>query len=87
MLNSLTLIGHSLTGVLVGESTLIRSTLLNQTFTVCLHFILLQWFNLNSLLAKPELFTETYLSLYLTQLQTEGDSNIFLMLINLYPCS
>ena len=36
----------------------------------------LQWFNLNSLLAKPELITETYLSLYLTQLQTEGDQNL-----------
>ncbi|XP_073233239.1 ataxin-3-like isoform X2 [Porites lutea] len=30
-----------------------------------------QWFNLNSLLAKPELISETYLSLYLKQLQTE----------------
>ncbi|XP_074616047.1 ataxin-3-like isoform X2 [Acropora palmata] len=30
-----------------------------------------QWFNLNSLLAKPELITETYLLLYLTQLQTD----------------
>jgi len=38
-----------------------------------------QWFNLNSLLAKPELFTETYLSLYLTQLQTEGYSIFVVM--------
>lgn len=38
-----------------------------------------QWFNLNSLLAKPELITETYLSLYLTQLQAEGYS-IFIVL-------
>lgn len=38
-----------------------------------------QWFNLNSLLAKPELITETYLSLYLKQLQTEGYSIFVIM--------
>ena len=37
----------------------------------------LQWFNLNSLLAKPELITETYLLLYLTQLQTEGEFKLY----------
>ena len=29
-----------------------------------------QWFNLNSLLTGPELISDTYLSLFLTQLQT-----------------
>lgn len=38
-----------------------------------------QWFNLNSLLSKPELITETYLSLFLTQLQTEGYSIFVVM--------
>ncbi|XP_015777004.1 PREDICTED: ataxin-3-like isoform X1 [Acropora digitifera] len=38
-----------------------------------------QWFNLNSLLAKPELITETYLLLYLTQLQTDGYSIFVVM--------
>ncbi|CAH3138848.1 unnamed protein product [Porites lobata] len=38
-----------------------------------------QWFNLNSLLAKPELISETYLSLYLKQLQTEGYSIFVIM--------
>lgn len=33
-----------------------------------------QWFNLNSLLNGPELLTETYLCLYLTQLRQEGYS-------------
>ena len=31
-----------------------------------------QWFNLNSLLTGPELISNTYLSLFLTQLQREG---------------
>ncbi|XP_071163663.1 ataxin-3-like isoform X2 [Mytilus edulis] len=31
-----------------------------------------QWFNLNSLLTGPELISDTYLSLFLTQLQQEG---------------
>lgn len=31
-----------------------------------------QWFNLNSLLTGPELISNTYLSLFLTQLQQEG---------------
>ncbi|XP_054154372.1 ataxin-3-like isoform X2 [Oppia nitens] len=31
-----------------------------------------QWFNLNSLLSGPELISDTYLSLFLAQLQTEG---------------
>ncbi|BFZ07600.1 hypothetical protein BsWGS_10639 [Bradybaena similaris] len=33
-----------------------------------------QWFNLNSLLSGPELISDTYLSLFLTQLQQEGYS-------------
>jgi ataxin-3 len=33
-----------------------------------------QWFNLNSLHASPELISDTYLSLFLTQLQQEGYS-------------
>lgn len=33
-----------------------------------------QWFNLNSLLTFPELISDTYLSLFLTQLQHEGKS-------------
>ncbi|KAK6183713.1 hypothetical protein SNE40_011140 [Patella caerulea] len=33
-----------------------------------------QWFNLNSLLTGPELISDTYLSLFLTQLQQEGYS-------------
>jgi len=33
-----------------------------------------QWFNLNSLLTGPELLSDTYLSLFLTQLQHEGTS-------------
>ncbi|KAK7083192.1 Ataxin-3 [Halocaridina rubra] len=37
-----------------------------------------QWFNLNSLLSGPELISDTYLSLFLTQLQHEGYS-IFLV--------
>lgn len=35
-----------------------------------------QWFNLNSLLSGPELISDTYLSLFLTQLQQEGISFI-----------
>lgn len=31
-----------------------------------------QWFNLNSVQSKPSFVTETYLSLYLKQLQQEG---------------
>eukprot|EP00731_Ephydatia_muelleri_P026435 Em0018g535a len=33
-----------------------------------------QWFNLDSLLKKPKLVSDTYLSLFLTQLQMEGYS-------------
>ena len=35
-----------------------------------------QWFNLNSLLTGPELISDTYLSLFITQLQQEGKSTI-----------
>lgn len=31
-----------------------------------------QWFNLNSLLSGPDLISDTYLSLFLTQLESEG---------------
>jgi len=31
-----------------------------------------QWFNLNSLLTGPELISDTYLTLLLTQLQQDG---------------
>ncbi|CAG2100106.1 unnamed protein product [Medioppia subpectinata] len=40
-----------------------------------------QWFNLNSLLTGPELISDTYLSLFLTQLQREGYS-IFIVNVN-----
>ena len=33
-----------------------------------------QWFNLNSLLSGPELISDTYLSLFLTQLEKDGYS-------------
>ena len=36
-----------------------------------------KWFNLNSLLKRPELISDTYLSLFLHQLQLEG-SNVHL---------
>lgn len=32
-----------------------------------------QWFNLNSLLSGPELITNTYLAMFLAQLQQEGN--------------
>lgn len=32
----------------------------------------LQWFNLNSLQRRPELISDTYLKMFLTQLQLEG---------------
>lgn len=44
-----------------------------------------QWFNLNSLLAKPELISDTYLALFLAQLQQEGYS-IFVVFGNLPEC-
>lgn len=33
-----------------------------------------QWFNLNSLLTGPELISDTFLALYLAQLQEEGNN-------------
>ena len=36
-----------------------------------------QWFNLNSLLTGPELISDTYLSLFLTQLQQEGKMDVW----------
>ncbi|XP_041353044.1 ataxin-3-like [Gigantopelta aegis] len=44
-----------------------------------------QWFNLNSLLSGPELISNTYLSLFITQLQQEGYS-IFIVLGELPDC-
>jgi hypothetical protein len=44
-----------------------------------------QWFNLNSLLKKPELISDTYLSLFLHQLQMEGYS-IFVVVGVVPPC-
>ncbi|KAK2183897.1 hypothetical protein NP493_293g04061 [Ridgeia piscesae] len=44
-----------------------------------------QWFNLNSLLTGPELISDTYLTLFLTQLQQEGYS-IFVVVGQLPQC-
>lgn len=44
-----------------------------------------QWFNLNSLLSKPELISDTYLALFLAQLQQEGYS-IFVVFGSLPEC-
>lgn len=44
-----------------------------------------QWFNLNSLLANPELITDTYLSLFLAQLRNEGYS-IFVIFGKMPDC-
>ncbi|XP_077394035.1 ataxin-3 isoform X1 [Festucalex cinctus] len=44
-----------------------------------------QWFNLNSLLTGPELISDTYLALFLAQLQQEGYS-IFVVRGNLPDC-
>ncbi|XP_018335950.1 ataxin-3 [Agrilus planipennis] len=44
-----------------------------------------QWFNLNSLLSKPQLISDTYLSLFLAQLKNEGYS-IFVVLGELPEC-
>lgn len=44
-----------------------------------------QWFNLNSLLSKPELISDTYLSLFLAQLKNEGYS-IFVIFGELPEC-
>lgn len=45
----------------------------------------MQWFNLNSLLTGPELISDTYLALFLAQLQQEGYS-IFVIRGNLPEC-
>lgn len=45
-----------------------------------------QWFNLNSLLTKPELISDTYLTLILAQLKNEGYS-IFVVFGELPECS
>uniref|UniRef100_A0A8D0HCS0 ubiquitinyl hydrolase 1 n=1 Tax=Sphenodon punctatus TaxID=8508 RepID=A0A8D0HCS0_SPHPU len=44
-----------------------------------------QWFNLNSLLTGPELISDTYLALFLAQLQQEGYS-IFVVKVDLPDC-
>ncbi|KAH9519581.1 Ataxin-3 [Bulinus truncatus] len=51
----------------------------------CIRKLGRQWFNLNSLLSGPELISNTYLSLFLTQLQQEGYS-IFIVVGNLPEC-
>ncbi|XP_023030358.1 ataxin-3 [Leptinotarsa decemlineata] len=45
-----------------------------------------QWFNLNSLLSKPELISDTYLSLFLAQLMNDGYS-IFAVFGDLPECT
>ncbi|CAG9761645.1 unnamed protein product [Ceutorhynchus assimilis] len=45
-----------------------------------------QWFNLNSLLAKPQLISDTYLALFLAQLRTDGYS-IFIVFGELPECT
>ncbi|XP_030765656.1 ataxin-3-like [Sitophilus oryzae] len=45
-----------------------------------------QWFNLNSLLSKPELISDTYLALFLAQLRNEGYS-IFIVSGTLPECT
>lgn len=45
-----------------------------------------QWFNLNSLLTKPDLISDTYLALYLAQLRNEGYA-IFVVFGNLPECA
>ncbi|KAG5869761.1 hypothetical protein JTB14_028326 [Gonioctena quinquepunctata] len=45
-----------------------------------------QWFNLNSLLSKPELISDTYLALFLAQLQNDGYS-IFAVFGELPTCT
>ncbi|KAJ8922381.1 hypothetical protein NQ315_004324 [Exocentrus adspersus] len=45
-----------------------------------------QWFNLNSLLAKPELISDTYLALFLAQLKNDGYS-IFVVFGEFPECS
>ncbi|CAH1395501.1 unnamed protein product [Nezara viridula] len=44
-----------------------------------------QWFNLNSLLSGPELISDTYLSIFIAQLQQEGYS-IFIVIGSLPDC-
>lgn len=44
-----------------------------------------QWFNLNSLLTGPELLSNTYLGMFLAQLQNDGYS-IFIVMGNLPFC-
>jgi len=51
----------------------------------CVRRLGTQWFNLNSLLSGPELVSNTYLSLFLTQLQQEGYS-IFIITGDLPGC-
>uniref|UniRef100_A0A8C9L4Q3 ubiquitinyl hydrolase 1 n=1 Tax=Pavo cristatus TaxID=9049 RepID=A0A8C9L4Q3_PAVCR len=46
---------------------------------------MLPWFNLNSLLMGPELISDTYLALFLAQLQQEGYS-IFVVKGDLPDC-
>uniref|UniRef100_A0A6Q2Z0B1 ubiquitinyl hydrolase 1 n=1 Tax=Esox lucius TaxID=8010 RepID=A0A6Q2Z0B1_ESOLU len=45
-----------------------------------------QWFNLNSLLTGPELISDTYLALFLAQLQQEGKINNLFFLTHCLKC-
>uniref|UniRef100_A0A3Q3G425 ubiquitinyl hydrolase 1 n=1 Tax=Labrus bergylta TaxID=56723 RepID=A0A3Q3G425_9LABR len=47
----------------------------------------LQWFNLNSLLTGPELISDTYLALFLAQLQQEGIVNLTVIYVMFGCCS
>lgn len=70
-----------------------RKDAVNQSAYICnfkdhwfsIRKIGLQWFNLNSLLSGPELISNTYLMLFLSQLQKEGYS-IFVVTGELQPC-
>lgn len=46
----------------------------------------IQWFNLNSLLTRPDLISDTYLSLFLAQLKNDGYS-IFVVFGDLPECT
>lgn len=45
-------------------------------YVMMLLLLSLQWFNLDSLKRRPELISDTYLKLFLTQLQMEGWSGL-----------
>uniref|UniRef100_A0A3Q0TB87 ubiquitinyl hydrolase 1 n=1 Tax=Amphilophus citrinellus TaxID=61819 RepID=A0A3Q0TB87_AMPCI len=59
------------------QSLMINPIYINAVSFTKVFFILslFQWFNLNSLLTGPELISDTYLALFLAQLQQEGIKN------------